>query len=70
MLPSPGRLNREYHGFGHKNGVYLSCAGVVSVMVILLWQGIDRRILSWSQFFHVTILQDYPNGQSSCKKAY
>src|SRR5262245_35740070 len=28
------------------NRVYLSCAGVVCVIVVLLWQGIDHKI--WS----------------------
>src|SRR2546421_12293970 len=59
MLPSPGRLNRAQCGFGHENRVYLSCAGVVSVIPVLLWQGMDCKILGRRQFRHVTILQDY-----------
>jgi hypothetical protein len=43
-LPSPGRLNRAHCGFGHENRVYLSCAGVVGLMIVLLWQGMDRKI--------------------------
>jgi len=59
MLPSPGRLNRAHCGFGHENRVYLSCAGVVSVITVLLWQGMDGKIPGRRQFRHVTILQDY-----------
>src|SRR5262245_37195025 len=60
MLPSPGQLNRAHCGFGHENRVYLSCAGVVSVIAILLWQGMDGMIRNRRQLCHVTILQDYP----------
>src|SRR5688572_21835466 len=59
ILPSPGRLNWAQCGFGHENRVYLSCAGVVSVIPVLLWQGIDCKIRGRRQFRHVTILQDY-----------
>src|ERR1043166_3844791 len=59
MLASPGRVNRAHCGFGHENRVYLSCAGVVSVITVLLWQGMDGKIPGRRQFRHVTILQDY-----------
>ena len=59
MFPSPGRLNRAQCGFGHENRVYLSGAGVVSVIAVLLWQGMDCRIRDRRQLCHVTILQDY-----------
>jgi hypothetical protein len=32
-------------------------------MVVLLWQGMDRKILSRRQLCHVTILQDYQDLQ-------
>jgi hypothetical protein len=35
MLPSPGCLNYTHRGFGHENRVYLSCTGVVCVIVVL-----------------------------------
>ena len=60
MCLSPERLNCAQCGFGHENRVYLSCAGVVSIMVVLLWQGMDQKIQIRRQFCHVTILQDYP----------
>jgi hypothetical protein len=28
--------------------------------VVLLWQRMDQKIQSGRQFFHVTLLQDYP----------
>src|SRR6266487_1010456 len=60
MLPSPGRLNCAHCGFGHETRVYLSWTGVVSVIAVLLCAGLDQKILIRRQFFHVTILQDYP----------
>src|SRR5215510_4558972 len=60
MLPSPGRLNCAHCGFGHEKRVYLSWTGVVSVIAVLLCAGLDQKILIRRQFFHVTILQDYP----------
>src|SRR5919198_5862132 len=59
MLPTPGRLNCAQCGLGHENRIYLSCAGVVSVITVLLWQGMDCKILGRRQFRHVTLLQDY-----------
>jgi hypothetical protein len=59
MFPASGRLNRAHCGFGHEKRVYLSWAGVVSVMAVLLWQRMDQKIQSGRQFFHVTLLQDY-----------
>src|SRR2546423_445863 len=60
MLPSPGRLHGAHGGFGHEKRVYLSWTGVVSVIAVLLCAGLDQKILIRRQFFHVTILQDYP----------
>jgi len=60
MLPSPGRLNRTQCGCGHEKRVYLSSAGVVSVITVLLGQGMDCKRLGRRQLRHVTILQDYP----------
>src|SRR5262249_286729 len=60
MLPSPGRLNCAQCGFGHEKRVYLSWTGVVSVIVVLLGLGMDRKILARRQLRYVTILQDYP----------
>src|SRR5262245_45631196 len=60
MLPSPGRLNCAHCGFGHEKRVYLAWTGVVSVIAVLLCAGLDQKILIRRQFFHVTILQDYP----------
>src|SRR5262245_10041075 len=60
MVPSPERLNWAQCGFGHENRVYLSSAGVVRVITVLLWQGMDCKIPGRRQFRHVTILQDYP----------
>src|SRR4029453_9053279 len=59
MFPSPGRLNRAQCGFGHENRVYLSGTGVVSIIAVLLWQGMDQKIQSRRQLCHVTVLQDY-----------
>ena len=59
MCSSPGRLNRAQCGFGHENRVYLSGAGVVSIIAVLLWQGMDQKIQSRRQLCHVTVLQDY-----------
>src|SRR5499427_3832868 len=61
MFPSPGRLTRGRCGFGHENRVYLSGAGVVRIIAVLLWQGMDQKIQSRRQLCHVTVLQDYPN---------
>src|SRR5215211_1901675 len=61
MFPSPGRLNRAQCGFGHENRVYLSGTGVVSIIAVLLWQGMDQKIQSRRQLCHVTVLQDYLN---------
>ena len=36
ILPAPAWLKRAHCGFGHENRVYLSCAGVVCVIVVLL----------------------------------
>src|SRR5215211_7733139 len=60
IWPVPGRLNCAQYGFGHENRVYLSGAGVVSIIVVLLWQGMDQKIQSRRQLCHVTVLQDYP----------
>src|SRR6266496_3594363 len=60
ILPVPGRLNCAQCGFGHENRGYLSCAGVVSIIAVLLWQGMDQKIQSRRQLCHVTVLQDYP----------
>src|SRR3954469_20093410 len=60
MLPSPGRLNCAQCGLGHEHRVYLSGASVVRVITVLLWQGMDCKILGRRQLCHVTILQDYP----------
>src|SRR4029453_13529667 len=60
MFPSPGRLHRAQGGFGHENRVYLSGTGVVSIIAVLLWQGMDQKIQSRRQLCHVTVLQDYP----------
>src|SRR4051794_41343713 len=60
MFPSPERLNRGQCGFGHENRVYLSGAGVVSIIAVLLWQGMDQKIQGRRQLCHVTVLQDYP----------
>src|SRR4029434_819009 len=59
MFPSPERLNRGQCGFWHENRVYLSGAGVVSIIAVLLWQGMDQKIQSRRQLCHVTVLQDY-----------
>jgi hypothetical protein len=59
MQPSPMRLNSAHGGFGHENWVYLSGAGVLCIMVVLLWQGMDQKIRMRRQLRHVTILQDY-----------
>src|SRR4029453_13369361 len=60
ILPVPERLNWAQCGFGHENRVYLSGAGVVSIIAVLLWQGMDQKIQSRRQLCHVTVLQDYP----------
>jgi hypothetical protein len=41
MLPFPGRLNNAQSEAEHENIVYLFGAGVVDIMVVLLWQGMD-----------------------------
>src|SRR4030095_2616249 len=64
VLPVPGRLNCAQCGFGHENRVYLSCAGVVSIIAVLLWQGMDQKIQSRRQLCHVTVLQDYRNSMT------
>jgi hypothetical protein len=37
-------MGQGHCGFGYENRVYLSCAGVVCVIEVLLWQGVDRKI--------------------------
>jgi hypothetical protein len=59
LWPVPGRLNGAQCGCGHENRVYFSCAGVVSILVVLLWQGMDHKIQSRRQLCHGTVLQDY-----------
>src|SRR5262249_16191894 len=43
MLPAPERLNRIHCGFGQEHRVELSCAGVVGIIAVLLWQGWTTR---------------------------
>ena len=52
-------MHHAQGGVGHENRVELSGAGVVSLIAVLLWQGMDSKILGRRQFRHVTILQDY-----------
>src|SRR3954462_6085464 len=59
ILPVPEQLHCAQGGFGHENRVYLSGAGVVSIIAVLLWQGMDQKIQSRRQLCHVTLLQDY-----------
>src|SRR3954469_8292744 len=59
ILPVPEQLHCAQGGFGHENRVYLSGAGVVSIIAVLLWQGMDQKIQSRRQLCHVTVLQDY-----------
>jgi hypothetical protein len=40
-----GRLNRAHCGFGPENRVYLSGAGVGSIITVLRWQRTDCKIL-------------------------
>src|SRR5215813_7864959 len=55
ILPVPERLNCTQCGFGHENRVYLSGTGVVRIIAVLLWQGMDQKIQSRRQLCHVTI---------------
>jgi hypothetical protein len=55
-----GRLHGIQSALGHENVVDLACAGVVDIMAVLLWLGMDRKILIRRQLCHVTLLQDYP----------
>src|SRR5215475_15618958 len=59
ILPVPERWNWAQWGFGHEHRVYLSGAGVVRIIAVLLWQGMDHKIQSRRQLCHVTLLQDY-----------
>src|SRR3954452_20169610 len=59
ILPVPEQLHCAQGGFGHENRVYLSGAGVVSIIAVLLWQGMDQKIQRRRQLCHVTLLQDY-----------
>src|SRR5215813_1784915 len=69
IWPVPERLNWAQCGFGHEKRVYISGAGVVRIIAVLLWQGMDQKIQSRHQLCHVTILQDYQNpvwSKNSC----
>ena len=44
MWSSPERLNCAHCGFGHENCLYLSGTDVLDIMVVLLWQGMSRKI--------------------------
>src|SRR3954470_12934803 len=61
ILSVPEQLHCAQGGFGHENRVYLSGAGVVSIIAVLLWQGMDQKTQRRRQLCHVTLLQDYPN---------
>jgi hypothetical protein len=58
-VPVPERLHWAQGGCGHEHRVYLSDAGVVRVIAVLLWEGMDQKIQSRCQVCHVTVLQDY-----------
>src|SRR5262245_54222225 len=55
IWPVPERLNWAQCGFGHEKRVYLSGAGVVRNIALLLWQGTHQKLQRQRQVRHVTI---------------